>query len=329
MIHIERKNLIRAMVVASLGMALFFGAYSLAAYSTQPSTVRATYRTLYTEKASMSHSGLFSGGIYENGTSLNYYPGKITSLIRGNYSYTTSPGVAGSYRATLRADYYVTSGNKRIYLINTTLDSWSGNFTGSFSIPVTFDVLGLENALADVRSGTGMYRASDEVYLDVQVNVPGREPFNQRIDLEVDPSGMLFFTGLTRDYTKVVRDVNETANHIGVGWGEVSVSTARKVFPAMAFLFFLPPLGFFYGRREKRPKDELSNLRKFIVEGTPKDSGKRDHVELKSVRDLEKAFDLVDRPVVHYFDGNREVYAVIDDGVVYFLDASEEIDNSP
>ncbi|ASJ01215.1 DUF5305 family protein [Thermococcus gorgonarius] len=316
-IHIERKNLIKAMVVASLGMALFFGAYSLAAYSRQPSTVRATYKTLYTEKAGMSNSGFFSGGIYKNGTSLNYYPEKITSLIRGNYTYTTSPGAAGSYKATLRADYYVTSGKKRIYLINTTLDSWSDSFTGSFSIPVTFNVLALEDDLADVRSGTGLYRASGDTYLDVQVNVPGREPFKQRIDLERDSSGMLFFTGLTKDYTKVVRNVDETPNHIGVGWEDVSVSTARKVFPAMAFLFFLPPLGFFYGRRERKPKDELSNLRKFIVEGTPKDGGKSDPVELKSVGDLEKVFDLVDRPVVHHVEGDYDVYAIVDGDVTY------------
>lgn len=306
------------MMAVFIGLALLFGAYSAVAYSAQPTTTKVTYETLYSERGELTHMGFFSNeSVYQNGTSLSYYPGKITQVITGNYRYVATPEAEGKYRAFLRTDYYVTSNKKRVYITNTTRESWSGDFSGSFSIPVTFDVGELEGDLKEVQGGTGLYRASGDTYLMVEVEVPGREPFTQKVSLTKDTSGMLKITGSTKDYKKVDRYTNTTVHKMNFAGREIAVSEGRTLFPAMAALFLVPPLGFAYSWREKKPKDELKGLRKFIVDGTPSEVEGIDPVALESVGDLEKVFDLVDKPIVHYVDGDQNVYAIVDAGIIY------------
>ncbi len=301
-----------------IGLALLFGAYSAVAYSTRPVTTKVTYETSYTERGELTHTGLFSNeSVYRNGTSLTYYPRKITQVINGSYSYVATPGAEGKYKAFLRTDYYVTSNKKRVYLKNTTRESWNGEFSGSFSLPVTFDVGELESDLDAVRQGTGLYRASGDTYLLVEVNVPGRAPFVHKVSLTTDTSGMLRFTDPAKDYKKVDRHTNTTVHRMKFAGRGIEVSEGRTLFPAMALLFLVPPLGFAYTRREKKTGDAMKGLRKFVVDGVPSDAGSTDPVTLESVEDLEKVFDLVDKPIVHYVEGDRDIYAILDGEVVY------------
>jgi hypothetical protein len=317
-ISVDRDKAIKVTLAVFIGIAVLFGAYSMVAYRTSPTTTKITYKTSYTERGELTHSGLFSDeSVYQNGTSLSYYPGKITRMITGNYRYVESPKAEGKYRAFLRTDYYVTSNKKRVYIKNTTRQSWSGDFSSSFSIPVTFDVGELERDLKEVQRGTGLYRASGNTYLMVEVEVPGREPFTQKVSLTKDTSGMLKITGSTKDYQKVARYSNTTVHKIDFAGREIAVSAGRALFPAMAALFLVPPLGFAYICMEKKPKDELKGLRKFIVDGTPSEVEGIDPVALESVGDLEKVFDLVDKPIVHYVDEDQDVYAIVDGGIVY------------
>ncbi len=311
----DRRLALKATIAGFLVLALLFSAYSMAAYRKSPKTAKVTYRTLYTERGEMSHAGFFSDeSVYRNGTSLENYPGKITRRIEGVYRYSINPGTAGSYKAVLRTDYYIVSGKKRISLMNRTWGSWSGRFSGSFSLPVSFNVSSLDKGLKAVREGTGLYRASGDTYLLVEVDLPGREPFTHRVSLSTNGLGMLSLKDVSKDYKKVERHSKTLNNRLGFAGGSVSVSTGRKLFPLMALLFMLPPLGLLYKRGGKR--EEMGGLRKFIVEGIPPEA-EMASVTLGSVEDLGRVFDLVDKPIVHYVEGDHDVYAILDGGVVY------------
>ena len=317
-ISVGKDKVIGVTLAVSIVLAVLFGVYSAMAYTTDPTTTEVTYRTLYAEKGELSHVGFFSNEtVYKNGTSLEYYPAKVTRLIKGNYDYSSTRGVEGNYKATLRTDYYVVSNKNKIYIKNTTNTLKSGNFMGSFSVPITFNITELDENLKRIREGTGLFRASADTYLLVEVQVPGGEPFTQKIVLTRDTSGMLKLSGTKKEYKKVERYTNTTVNTIGLIGKDVSVSTARTLFPIMALLFVIPPLGFTYTHRERKPEDELKGLKKFIVDGIPSEVGAMDPVELSSVEDLEKVFDLVDKPIVHYVRDNHDVYAIIDGEVIY------------
>ncbi|NJE62017.1 DUF5305 family protein [Thermococcus sp. 21S7] len=316
-VKIDREKLILGAIAVSLILAGVFGIYGVIAYTTEPTTIKATYDTVYTERGELIHSGFFTNEtVYKDGTSLEYYPAKITSAIAGEYTYKVTPEKNGKYSVTLHREYYVTSGKKRINITNTTEIIKEGSFTGTFSVPTFLNMTEIQDDLTAVQEGTGLYRAQVDVYFKVDVEKSDGTTFTQRISLVRDVSGMVKLEGADKEYKKVVRHVNTTINTVSFLGKEIPVSTARSVFPIGAILFAIPPIGFAYTHRERKP-DELKNLRKFIVEGAPSDVGAVDPVDLRSVRDLERVFDLVDKPIVHYRQGNQDVYAIIDGDIIY------------
>ncbi len=316
----DRKKAIGAFLMASVAFALIFTAYSVRAYTIEPKTSLPTYTTLYREEGKLEHFGRFSNEtVYSNGTHLEYYPEKITQVIGGNYSYRTKG--RGHYKLTLHRDYYVTSGKVRVSILNETETIGEGSFKDSFSVPVRVDLSAVAEKLKKIRDGTGLYRAQVDVYIIADVKSNDHR-FTQRIDLKRDVGGMLYLSGTTKEYKKVVRSVNTTLNNVSFFGSAVDVPTARTVFPAMALLFAIPPMGFVYAKRGGKPRrrDELKGVRKYIVEGTPSPS--RQRVRLSSPKDMERVFELVDRPVIHYRDGDTDVYAVVDGDTVYEYRAS-------
>ncbi|BAD85890.1 hypothetical protein, conserved [Thermococcus kodakarensis KOD1] len=313
---VNKKKALIAGLGISLSLAVLFGVYSVIAYATPVSTRDVSYTTAYSEGGSLRHYALFSNEtVYQNGTSLKYYPSGITDVIRGEYRYSTSPGASGSYKIEMHSNYYVSVNRKPVYLLNRTTEIASGNFAGSFSVPVKFNMTSLGEELKKIREGTDLHRAENEVYLTVTVSINGREPFTQKIQLKKDTSGMLSLDGATKDYQKVERNVSITENSVGFVGTSVKDSTARKVFPAMALLFAVPPLGFVYSKREKKPKDELASLRKYVVEGKSPEGTRK--VELKTPEDLKRVFELVDRPIVHDGSNEGDVYSIADGDTVY------------
>ncbi|AHL23111.1 DUF5305 family protein [Thermococcus nautili] len=313
---IDKKRALLGGLALSVSLAFIFAIYSGVAYSREPVTTKATYSKAYAQEGHFTAYGLFSNEtVYGNGTSLEYYPSKITDVIVGTYEFS-SDGARGSYEAVLHVNYYVTSGKKRVYIVNDTKLLAKGTFVNSFEVPVELNFTELNERLQMVREGTGLYRAEREVYVTVKVLANGRESFTQEIRLKRDASGMLYFSGTDKEYQKVVRTVSTTTNSLSFAGSDVGVSTARTVFPAMALLFAIPPAGFIYAKREKKEREpkELKGLKKYTVEGTSPD-GKR--VELSSPKDLERVFELVDRPIVHYRDGETDVYAITDGETVY------------
>jgi hypothetical protein len=313
---VNKKKALIAGLGISLSLAVLFGVYSAIAYATPASARDVSYTTAYSEEGSLRHYGLFSNEtVYQNGTSLKYYPSGITDEIVGEYRYSTSPGASGSYRIEMHSDYYVSVNRKPVYLLNRTKELASGTFESSFSAPVEFNMTSLGKELNKIRDGTGLHRAENEVYLMVTVSVDGREPFTQKIQLKKDTSGMLSFDGAEKDYQKIERKVSITENSVGFLGTGVNDSTARKVFPAMVLIFAAPPLGFAYSKREKKPKNELAPLRKYIVEGKSPEGRRK--VELKTPEDLRKVFELVEGPIVHENRGGWDVYSIADGSTVY------------
>ncbi|WP_297509142.1 hypothetical protein [Thermococcus sp.] len=314
--RIERETMLKLTLAACISATIIFGAYSLVAYSKAPSTTSVSYETVYVEKGSITHSGLFSNEtVYKNGSSLDHYPERITRFINVTYSYETEPSAEGSYRAVLRTDYYVVSNKKRVYIKNVSRETWSGGFSGSFSIPVPLNVSRFDSDLKKIRDGTGLFRASGETYLLVRVKIEGRKPFVQRIGVSRDTSGMLSLFGGDKDYKEVRRHSKTTEKRMNFLWSRVSVSTGRKAFPALSAFFAIPPLGFIYSRRGKKLEDELKGLRKFVVEGRPDDRAKS--VLLESAGDLERVFNIVDKPIVHHLWEGRDVYSITDGETTY------------
>ncbi|WP_457741979.1 hypothetical protein [Thermococcus sp.] len=302
-------------------MTVLFAVYSGTAYAKPETSVRASYRTAYLESGTFTHSGYFSNDtVYRNGSSLSYYPAKITTLIRGVYRYSTEPSAKGHYRVFLHVNYFVVAGKTKIYLKNETFEVASGTFEDSFEVPLELNMSHLEKNLRKVRTGTGLFRAENEVYYTVIVKVPKRDEFKQVITLNRNAAGMLYLTGLDRTYKKTIRTVETSTNSISFLGSDVSVPTARTVFPLMSVLFAVPVIGFAYSRRERKPKDDLRVLRRYIIEGGPVRS--RTHVVLASPEDLRRVFELVERPIIHYRLDGTDCYAILDGDTAYEYRAS-------
>ena len=314
----DRKKVLKIALAVSLGLAVLFGAYAGIAYMKEPTTTKVTYKTLYVEKGELVHSGFFTNEtVYKNSTSLEYYPTKITSLIVGNYTYSTMPREDGHYTALLHINYYVTSNKKKVYIANTTKSLENADFTGTFSIPMILNITEMDSTLQEIREGTGLYRAESEVYMVVNVNIENRDTFTHKITLVRDTSGMLRLADSKKEYKKVERYTNTTVNYLNFAGKDVSVSTGRTAFPTLAMLFLIPPLGFAYTKKGRKKKDELKGLSKFIVNGIPSEIGTADPIELNSVKDLERVFDLVDKPIVHYVEDHQDIYVITDGEMIY------------
>ncbi|NJE11212.1 DUF5305 family protein [Thermococcus sp. MAR1] len=326
----DKRNILRVTLAVSLMLAVTFTVYSGLAYTREQTTTRVSYETKYVETGKLTHVGFFGNEtVYKNGTGLEYYPKKITRYIKGNYLYSTRPEVSGHYRLTLNEKYYITSGKDVVYIVNLSQPIGEGKFSGTFSVPVTFNLTEMDETLKRIRDGTGLYRAEAEVYLQVEIATEGRQDFSQKISLSNDKSGMLKLQDTEKEYKKVERHTNTTINTINFLGKDVKVSTGRTVFPIMALGFVMPPVGFMYTHRRKTPPDELKGLRKFIVEGVPKDTDETNIVTLASARDLEKTFDLLDKPILHYRHHKNDVYTIVEGDVTYeYIKPSKERDGA-
>ncbi|WP_297534599.1 hypothetical protein [Thermococcus sp.] len=321
MLSFDKKKLLKGGFALLIALAVLFAVYSGTAYAKSETSVTASYRTAYTEGGVFTHSGYFSNDtVYQNGSSLKYYPAKITTLIRGVYRYSTEPSAKGQYKVFLHVNYFVTAGKTKIYLKNETFEVASGTFDGSFEVPLELNMTRLEKNLRKVRTGTGLFRAENEVYFTVVVRVPGRDEFEQVITLNRNAAGMLYLTGLDKTYKKTVRTVETSTNSISFMGSDVSVPTARTVFPLMSVLFAVPVIGFAYSKRERKPKDGLKDLRRYIIEGSPAQG--KTQVVLNSPEDLRRVFELVDRPIIHYRKDETDCYAILDGDTVYEYRAS-------
>ncbi|NPA47383.1 MAG: DUF5305 domain-containing protein [Thermococci archaeon] len=316
----SRSKLVRRVrgVTTGVFIVLFvlFTLYSLAAYSVPP-TETVVHRSLgYSERGLFEHHGAFSDeSVYGNGTAVTYYPSGITEEIYGTYGYSNSRKTGGNYSVELAIRYYVQSGRRKIYMKNDSLWKKEGLITGGrFSAPVRLDLDAINSNVSAVRKGLGLPRLSAEIYLLVKAYPSGLKPFEHRIYLMKDSSGLLYLKGASRRHDEVSYHRESLTNFIDFLTIPVRVSTARKVFPVLAMLSAVPLVLLYLPRREKEGREELGDLKRYVVEVKDDTFMK---VEVRSREDLEKLLEMVDGPVLHTVDDGYDVYSVISGNTVY------------
>nr|WP_255454079.1 MULTISPECIES: DUF5305 family protein [unclassified Thermococcus] len=257
---------------------------------------------------------------------MKYYPKDITESISGVYVYTFTPGkdITGKYKLTIVTTYYVSKGKEKIILWEETLVESEGELeNGIMGEAISFNLADLNKRTEEIKKGLGIKRFSKDTKIIVQVsargNVNGKkvyEKFEQTINMVVDSTnGLIYFTNEEAEIKNNLVETNVKTNFLSLLGKPVSVSTARKVFPLLAFLSTLPVFGMIYTAKANAPKDRLKDLRRYIIEGVPSDVDKK--ITLATEDDLKKTFELIDKPILHYQEDDSEVYAIVDDGVLY------------
>lgn len=306
---------------------LLFSAYSVLAFQKEPVTGTTKNVGSYMQKGAFQHKAFFSNvSLYGNVKSLDYYPEDITESIAGVYVYTFTPGeeITGKYKLTIVTIYYISKGREKIVLWEEKLAEMSGEFEkGMMEEAINLDLEEINKRSKEVREGLGIKRLSRDIKIIVQVSAEGKvngkevnERFEQTINMIIDPgSELIYFTNEEVETKNNLVEREFKANFLSILGKPIRVSTAKRVFPILALLSALPIFGMVYTAKANAPKDELKNLRRYIIEGTPNKVDNK--ITLATKEDLKKTFDLIDKPIMHYRDDNSDVYAIVDDGVVY------------
>ena len=306
---------------------LFFSAYSVLAFQREP--VTRTSKTVggYMQRGVFQHKAFFSNqSLYGNVKSMEYYPKGITESISGVYVYTFTPGegITGKYNLTVVTTYYISKGKEKIILWKEKLVEREGELeNGMIGEAISFNLSDMSKRTEDIKEGLGIKRISKDTKIIVQVSAKGKvngkevnEKFEQTINMVIDStSGLIYFTNGEVETKRNLVDKEIKTNFLSVLGKPISVSTAKKVFPILALLSALPIFGMVYTAKANAPKDELKDLKKYMIEGIPNKVDKK--ITVASEDDLKKTFDLVDKPIMHYQEGNSDVYAIVDNGVVY------------
>lgn len=317
---IKRKEVFGVFLV----LFLVFGFYSVKLMSASPYVVNTHRLGVFREEGTLQHGAyLKPNELYGYLVFKDEYPVSLVDRFLLTYTYRTSPKMSeGAYRITGTAVYYVNKGNDEVVLWEEPLFEYKGGLKdGGFTAEYVLDMGELGERSKEIAEDLGMKRLKRRIMISVWVEglatVNGKvikEEFTHEIELVRDSTaGLYYFTEPTktgsRVLTKSVRK-EATASVLGIN---SSVDTAKVVTTLLALLALIPVIGYVYYSRP--PKDELAKVRAYIVKGAPGPVQKR--VVLKTPEDLKRTFELVDKPILHYIDGEDEVFAVIDEGISY------------
>ncbi len=183
----------------------------------------------------------------------------------------------------------------------------------------------IEEMSGNVSRELGMTRLKRRITVTVKASGTGEvggKAVNEKFDHEVElvrdggGAGLYYFTNTEKTTRKPLTATSReevSASVLGGVTGDLN--TAKVVTTLMALLMLIPVVGYAYTSRP--PKDEMARIKRYMVNGVPGQVQKR--VVLKTPpKDLETAFELLDRPVLHYVDDNEEVFAIIDEGGVSY-----------
>ncbi|ASA76799.1 DUF5305 family protein [Thermococcus sp. 5-4] len=317
---IRRKEVLGVFLI----LFLVFGFYSVKLMSASPYVVNTQKLGTFREEGQLKHAAyLKPNELYGYMVFRDEYPIALVDRFLLMYTYHSSPPLSsGTYEVTGKVIYYVNKGSDEVIMWEETLFDKKGKLqNGGFTVEYTLDMNKLNEMNANVAEELGMRRLNRRVIITTTVKGTGEvggKTINENFDHEMElvrdgGAGLYYFKGTTktagRTLTKTTRE-EVTANVLGV---ESDVDTAKVVTTLLALLMLIPLLGYVYTARP--PKDELSKIRPYIVKGAPGPVQKR--VVLKTPKDLETTFELVDKPILHYIDGEDEVFAIIDDGISY------------
>ncbi|AHF81314.1 Hypothetical protein TES1_1939 [Thermococcus paralvinellae] len=306
---------------------LLFSTYSVLAFQKESVTRTTKNVGSYMQKGVFQHKAFFSNvSLYGNVKSMEYYPKDITESIAGVYVYTLTPGeeITGKYKLTIVTTYYTSKGKEKIIFWEEKLVERSGDLENGMIVEaISFDLNEINKRTTEVTEGLGIKRLSRDIKIIVQVSAKGKvngkevnEKFEQTINMVIDSgNGLIYFTNEEVKTKKNLVDREVKTNFLSVLGKPTSVSTAKKAFPILALLSALPIFGMVYTAKANGAKDGLEDLKRYIIKGIPNKVDKK--ITLATEEDLRKTFDLIDKPIMHYQEGDNDVYAIVDDGIVY------------
>ncbi|WP_324735130.1 DUF5305 family protein [Thermococcus sp. SY098] len=325
--NIKRINKKKVGFVIAIAVFLLFSAYSAVALQKDPETITSQKVGRYIQRGVFQHKAFFSNtSLYGDVKSMKYYPKDITESISGVYVYTFTPGddITGKYKLTIVTTYYISKGKEKIVLWEDKLVEREGELeNGMMGEAITFNMKDMNRRMEAVKEGLGVRRISRETKIVVQVLAKGKvngkyvkEEFDQTINMVIDSgNGLIYFTNDEVEAKKNIIDKNVQVNYVSFLGKPITVAKARKLFPILALLSALPIFGMVYTEKTKTPRDELKDLRRYMIEGIPNKVDKK--ITLATEEDLKRTFELIDKPIMHYQEGNSDVYAIVDNGVVY------------
>ena len=316
----KRKEVLGVFVV----LFLVFGFYSVKLMSASPYVVNTHRLGTFREEGTLKHGAyLKPNELYGYLVFKEDYPISLVDRFLLTYEYrTTPPMTEGAYRITGTAVYYVNKGNEEIVMWEEPLFEYKGGLKdGDFTAEYTLDMNELAKRSAEISEDLGMKRLKRRIVIDVWIEglatVNGKtikEKFTHEIELVRDSTaGLYYFNEPTKSESRVLTQTTREEARASVLGIRSSVDTAKVVTTLLALVTLIPIIGYVYYSRP--PKDELAKIRKYIVKGAPGPVQKR--VVLKTPKDLETTFELVDKPILHYIDGEDEVFAIIEDGISY------------
>ncbi len=303
---------------------IVFGIYSLKLMSAQTYVVSTRSLGTFMADGKLSHVGVFGNNtLYGSSAAMENYPLSLVKEFRMVYNYKSNPGLSeGNYTFVVKTTYYVSKGTQEVVLWQETLFKDGGRLrNGSFSSSYTLNVVDLDNRSAEIAKELGIKRLRRRVTVTATVTGRGKigsrevtENFNHSSELVRDPSAELYyFVDTTKKESRPFTETSTSKANTTVFGISSEVEKAQATTAALALLMLVPLVGYVYLGRG--PKDEMKKLRPYIVKGAPRKVDRK--VYLRTEEDLEKAFDLLDKPIMSYIDGEEEVYVIIDDGVAY------------
>ncbi len=309
---------------AFLILFVVFGLYSIKLMGTNPYVVTTMDIGTFTADGKLSHVGVFENNtLYGESAAMADYPLPITREIRMVYEYHSIPGLKmGNYTLRVKASYYVVKGTEEVLLWNETMFEERGVLkNGSFSSEYSLDLVALDNRSALISRELGLRRLRRRITITASVTGRGKlagktfgEDFVHTSTLMKDSNaGLYYFIDPEKTENRHFRETSTLRAKADVFGISSDVQNARSGTGLIALFAFLPLVGYLYAGRKSR--DDMGKLRPYIVRGAPENVDRR--VYLRDRNDLEKAFNLLDKPIMTYLDGDEEVYVIVDDGVAY------------
>ncbi|ASJ11653.1 DUF5305 family protein [Thermococcus thioreducens] len=317
---IRRKEVLGVFLI----LFLVFAFYSVKLMSASPYVVNTQTLGTFKEEGQLKHAAyLKPNEIYGYMVFRDEYPISLVDRFLLTYTYSSNPPLStGTYEVTGKVVYYVTKGSEEVTMWEGTLFDEKGKLqNGGFTVEYTLDMGELDRMTAEVSNELGMKRLNRRVIITTKVlgtgNVGGKEitrSFDHEVELIRDSgAGLYYFTDTSKSAKKTLTTTTKEEVSASVLGVTSSLDTAKVMTTLLALLMLIPLVGYVYTSRPS--KDELAKIRPYIVKGAPGPVQKR--VVLKTPKDLETTFELVDKPVLHYIEGEDEVFAIIDDGISY------------
>ncbi len=317
----------RGVLAIFLVLFLIFGFYSVKLMNAHPYSISRETVGVYTQEGKLTHSAILrNNSLYGSTLQSDYYPISLVKefLLKYTYAFTPSKSITGTYDVIGTVKYSVSRGDKNVVLWEDKLFENKGNLQdGKFTIEYRMNVSEINKRESEISKQLGIRRLKRSITITINVRTKGNvynkavtESFKHTISLMEDLNAGLYYFNTPEKVTKrtITKTISEK-NDINLFGIRVDVETARIVAPILALIFLIPLMGGVYTLKSTMPQDELRRIRPYIVEGMPGKVEKK--ILLSTSEDLEKTFELVDKPILHYADDGEEFYVIIDGNIAY------------